>query len=350
MSWSDIEATEALENIRENRNLEYNFAAGKEGADIKPEIRKFFSSLNDSVIRAKDPDGLKNHNKFFLFEELDFQMLARGNPTLAVGVQPEQPCPALYLASANITDTAREKHNNAILIPITVEICRAISDYYQDLLSEYKKVGIFNNTVENRYATYKSDICKIYFYPRRPSSGEFIDTLEGVLKNIQHYEVEGLNSTCEIRIVVPGWYNNRIGIAKALTHIKGNNTNARIAVIGRPVSTNDIDMGGDIYNELTGANSDSLNKGDIEIFFQDSDNDVNIHSKYMLVHAPYKTSSGGYKMQKLVWMGSPNYSRAAIIEHWEMLCKLYEDSGAYDRYLKNFRNLITSGSAYKDAN
>ena len=42
MSWSDIETTEALENIRENRNLEYNFAAGKEGADIKPEIRKFF--------------------------------------------------------------------------------------------------------------------------------------------------------------------------------------------------------------------------------------------------------------------------------------------------------------------
>lgn len=325
------------------RKLKFDFVGGSETYDLNPKVKTTLKDLKGSCkLYNADPDGLMNHNKFFIFESVDFEKLKKKHPNNCTASVPSSGR-ALYLASANLTQSSLEKHNNAILVPITKEIFEVIEDYYKDLKSEYKKTtpiwSIFTgNKVEDRYKTVKSDRCKVYLYPRRKEDTpkQFTDTLVGVLKNIKHYKHPETNDKCEIYITIAGWYESRIELAETLAELSGPNVD--IKVISRPVTSSDegINMDKAVYNML---------KGKATMYFQAEGR--KIHSKYMLINAPY-ASGDSYVRQKLVWTGSPNYSGAAVYSHWEMICKLYDKTNAYDAYLKDFNDLINAGVAEKE--
>ncbi len=321
--------------------LKFDFVGGNAEDSVRSDVS---SALDDLRGYAKmfrtDPDGLMNHNKFFVFEEMDFGELRRMHPDKCISSVPSGVAPALYLSSANLTDGSLAKHNNANLVPINREICDLLQDYLKDLKGEYKKTtGISSwfagNKVEDRYETAKSDRSKIYLYPRRKESkpSEFVDTLVGVLKNVEHFNHRISDKPCRIHIAVAGWYETRIELAQTLAILSAHY--ADVKVIARPTTNDDagINMDRAIYDALDGR---------AEMYFQSAGR--NIHSKYMLIDAPYK-SGDTYEQQKLVWTGSPNYSGHAIYHHWEMICKLYEKTGAYDAYMDDFNDLIASGTA-----
>jgi len=70
---------------------------------------------------------------------------------------------------------------------------------------------------------------------------------------------------------------------------------------------------------------------------------VNIHSKYMLVDAPYQDGNT-YKRQKLVWVGTPNLTDEALYSSYELLAKIYETKLSYDVFRRNFSTLATQAA------
>ncbi len=315
--------------------LKWDFVGGNEDDTADSDI---VSNLKDLKGRAKlyeaDPDGIMNHNKFLVFEEFDFGQLKNKHPKKRVGSLPSNPGPGLYLSSANLTTNSLAKHNNSILVPINLEICDLLNEYYSDLKGEYNKTSgvaalFAGNKIENRYATAKSSRCKVYLYPRRKSSnpGDFVDTLVGVLKNVKHYKRRYREEPCKIRIAVAGWYDTRLELAETLAILSAHGADVKV------VSRDPADLS---FSARMGTNVRSVLQGRADVYYQRPG--TNIHSKYMLIDGPYK-SGDSYTRQQLVWTGSPNYSGHAVHNHWEILCKLYESTGAYEHYLADWENL-----------
>ena len=68
--------------------------------------------------------------------------------------------------------------------------------------------------------------------------------------------------------------------------------------------------------------------------------DVNIHSKYMLIDAPYRESPAeDYAQATLVLSGTANLTGPAISSNWETLVLLRDYPGAYDAFLIDFQSL-----------
>lgn len=377
-----------IDSIRIQNKLTYRFVAGnKEESNVDNTIKTYFDKFENSYVANKSPDGMVNHNKFFVFKQFNFQNFKTniqnmGDSFITCGQQPDEPGHALYLASANITGDDLGKNNDAIIIPITHTMYLTIREYFRDLRLHYMLTDpkysflheIFHldpedNYEENRYKVIKSELCTIYLFPRiiyeyKNNGNSFWpleikrttkDTLKEILTTIKHYTKNDCTDTCEIRIVVPGWNKNRIGLAETLTKIANHfvsNTQTnnkqvieilsrfppykdadddKIYDAGETILSKDdtINMDGAIYKELRKS-------GRINIRFQA--NHFNIHTKYILINAPFKTSDGDYKMHKWVIMGSPNYSTNALMR-WEMLCKIYNVNKAYDHYLINFNEI-----------
>jgi len=346
--FSDADFARDLRDIAgkdSSRRLKVDFVGGNKEDDVNAGVE---SALKDLKGYAKmfhaDPDGIMNHNKFFVFEQMDFEELKQMHPKKCRASVPGSPSPALYLSSANLTKNSLSKHNNSILVPITREIRDLLQTYYKDLKGEYKKTSGIDSwfagkKIEDRYETAKSDRCKVYLYPRRNASNpkKYQDTLVGVLENVEHCQRKITDKPCTIHVTIAGWYESRLELAQTLAKLAAHN--AVVKVISRPLTPDDegINMDRAIYDAL---------KGHAEIYFQADGR--NVHSKYMLIDGPYK-SGDTYVRQRLVWTGSPNYSGYAVYNHWEMISKLYEKTGAYDAYVDDFDDIVKSGTAVRDA-
>jgi len=317
-------------------DLEFELVCGTKD-DPNSETKAVEKAIKDlrghAKVYNKDPENMMNHNKFMVFESIQLENFSEGQRATRAGAIPTGYCSALYLSSANLTMSSYGKHNNSIIVPITQTICRTLWDYYQELKKEYKLVQRLNpfNKKEDRYEKVKSDACKLYLYPRRKRKNpeNFDDTLIGVLENLPHAHGPSTRD-CTIHIAVPAWYSSRDDLARTVATCAKNG--ARVRVKSRRDETSSV--GTDMSSKVAGILRDA---GD-NLTLRYQDDGENIHSKYMLIDGPYKDGSG-YKDQKLVWMGSPNYSGAAVYDHWEMICKLYDNSRAYEKYLYDFENL-----------
>ena len=351
----DEDFTPRLEDIATVRKLLLQLVTGQSGQDIPAVVQDFFGSIERGIAEPVDPDGFVNHLKFFCFNALEFARLEEMHPNFVVGPRVAETGPALYLASANISEEI--KHNAAVLVPITEDIRLKLRGYWNDLHSEYEELAnrsvggggtIVNFLTElwesltgdsgdsepdDRFDTIHSDQCKLYFYPR--ISG--IDTIVNVLENIEHSR-RHVDSPCTVRLVTPRFRDSRVAVAKALEVLHGNG--ARIEVVTRSQD----DFFGDPPKPELGHRVAEILGRCAYLYFQRSNDGMNIHSKYLLVDAPY-TSKGDFVRQKLVWHGTANMTSSGIDSHWEMLMKLYEGTGAYDAFLQDFEFLKSNAAS-----
>jgi hypothetical protein len=336
MNWYDDALSEAIAAVIAARELEVRGVTGNGQEDpppgaIAPATAALFSGRG--VAANLKPDGFLNHSKFVLFRAFDFQRFRSRGVGMQVGPVPSTRGPALYMGSANVGE--EDKHNAGVLMPLTSAMRDEVQTYFDDLLYSARREAAspaeresMANPPDNRYRTVESPVAKLYFYPRRP----FQDTLEGVIKNIQHYSDDGATSLCQIMIVSPRWRTGRNGIAEALERIYvRHRPRARISVVSRSPTDEFLDG----TAEMSPAVEEVLRRC-ATLHYQASHNGVNIHSKYLLVDAPYKQPDGGYRHEQLVFVGSPNLTGAAI-GHWEMIAKLKQ--GAWNAFSLDFQHL-----------
>jgi len=330
-------ASSLVERAGNESELKLNFQLACGFADMDSSaassINRILKGLMGSAkVYTVDPEGMMNHNKFMLFQAIDLGKLKRKQPKWAVGDGPFNWTPALYLSSANLTYSSNGKHNNSVLVPIDAAIYNALEWYSGELEQEYESSSQGDNTSkENRYLKIKSDRCKVYLFPRREGShpSEFTDMLVGVLKNLPHAHSKS-SRACEIRIAVPAWYDTREELARTVAECSKNGAWVRIKTRKPGSSSVGTDLGEKIEKILRKA------KGDLEYRYQDSGE--SIHSKYVLIDGPYRDGDA-HREQKLVWTGSPNFSGHAVYNHWEMICKLYQETGAYEVFKNDFEAL-----------
>lgn len=339
--WDLINFTKDLDVIRTGRDLKFRICAGRDARDddnpkdIPYSIKLIFRNFESGGIFERNPDGMINHNKFFVFEKFKFSAFAKHYR--ALGVLPGD-SPALYISSSNITENDNAKHNAFAIVPINVEIMRAFRDYYDDLESEYKKAsgvsGWFNtNSNKDRYLKVSSDRVKVYFFPRR--SG--IDTMLGIVKNVKA-SPDGspiVSGNSQIRIVVPRWFDKRKDIAMILAELNG----------GEPCRVDCQAITRCADKHVGDKVMSYLEKIKLH-YFQNDEAKKNIHSKYLLINGYYETG-GEYPKQELVWIGSANLSQGAIDNQWEVILKIKNEPLMYQAFDENF-NKLKDGNATVD--
>ncbi len=226
-------------------------------------------------------DGIQ-HNKFTIFSSLD-------DGSEQVVLQ----------SSANHTNPQRKAFNNTIIIRGDGALYSAYADYWYDLQGQQQDLNYYRSFVGEKKT-------KVYFFPRE--SG---DTIVNILNNI----------TCDedsyIHVGMAYFSNPRVAVAEGLAqrHSEG----CSVSVLVR--------------EDTTGANIiDALDVSGIDLAVFPSGADHGVHSKYLLVDAPYGSQA---RRQKLVWTGSHNYTGPALRRHDETLLKI-EDDGVYQDYLDNW--------------
>lgn len=224
-----------------------------------------------------------NHNKFTIFSALD-----DGSKDV------------VFQSSANHTNPQRKDFNNAIIIRGDTALYTAYSNYWTDLKAQQQNL--------NYYRSFNGDHrTKVYFYPRK--SG---DTIVSILNNI----------TCDnnsyIHVGMAFFSNPRVAVAERLAARQREGCKVRVIADGP-------EIGNQVLNTLRGAN--------IEVKVFSAGAQHRVHSKYLLINAPYGSNQ---TRQKLVWTGSHNYTGPALREHDETLLKIRNDE-VYDAYLANWQ-------------
>lgn len=339
MNWKGKTFTDRLDGIRRDRDLRLRLVTGHEDGAISKTVREFFRSITDGVAAAVNPDGMVAHTKFFVFESIHFADLGRRQPGTAFSSLPGRG-PAICMGSFNIGEGL--KHNACVLVPINGAVRRRCRAYFNDLIGEYKElVGpawrrwllktidlILHGPSSNRFRFVDAPHCRVYFYPR--TRGAHRDTIVNALNNIRHANEKVADASCRIRLVFARWQDTRIEVARTLKAIKVMNPDTvTIEVIARATTGGGSD-GPDLDVEVAEILDTCATR-----FVERTQDKLFIHSKYLLVDAPYQDDAGGYTRQQLVWTGSPNLTGNAIDKRWEMLIKL-NDSGAFAAFNGDF--------------
>ncbi len=226
-------------------------------------------------------DGIQ-HNKFTVFSHLD-----------------DGSTDVVFQSSANHTNPQRHQFNNAVIIREDKALYEAYSNYWYDLRAQQRDLDYYRSFLGD-YDT------KVYFFPRATG-----DTIVNVLNNV----------TCDddshIHVAMAYFSNPRLAVAEALADrfFEG----CEVSVLVREATT-----GSSIISEL------SVEGIDLSVF--PSGTTHSVHSKYLLINAPYGSEA---ERQKLVWTGSHNYTGPALRNHDETLLKIQNDD-VYEAYLDNW--------------
>ena len=336
-AWTSRQMTRDIAAVRARRDLELHIYAGNSGSAVPAEVAEFFASPRVlGTARKLDPDGMMNHCKWLMFEDLDWGALRASAPDSVIEANgvPNGRGAALWVATANITDEDTGKHNAAVLVPIRAATEKFFHDYYVDLKEAYERAIAATlpvATSQDRYQTIEDAQAKFYTYPRK--SGK--DTLVGVIENLQQFHQKTPGAPSEVRIVTPRWRDTRLELAKTLRTLRSNGGRVEVVTRGPDEKGQDgkAELGDDVYAVIRRFDALYLQK-----------KGVNIHSKYMMVSGLYRQSDGTYKREQLVWTGSPNLTGSAIDGHWELLAKLSHSSGAYAAFLSDFNYLRTKAA------
>ena len=94
----------SLVGKKSSHALDFDFVGGCAEYELNSDVVKAIRNLKGSCsLYNADPDGLMNHNKFFVFESVNFVKLREIQPNSCTASVPSDNGRALYLASANIT-------------------------------------------------------------------------------------------------------------------------------------------------------------------------------------------------------------------------------------------------------
>lgn len=226
-------------------------------------------------------DGIQ-HNKFTIFSDLD-------DGSEQVVLQ----------SSANHTNPQRVQYNNTVIIRGDGALYDAYQNYWYDLHGQQQDLDyyrIFDGDENTR----------VYFYPR--ASG---DTIVSILNNIT------CDTDAHIHVGMAYFSNPRTAVADTLAQRFDEGCDVSVLVRENTTGSNVID---------------ALSVPGIDLAVFPADATHSVHSKYLLVDAPYGSQQ---QRRRLVWTGSHNYTGPALRKHDETLLRL-EDDDVYDAFLDNW--------------
>ena len=286
-----------------NRGAVYNIimtpgSRGSGQAAIENDLRLFGHRTWDErrVHRFENAMGSKiNHNKFALFSHIEKD----GEAARFV----------VFQSSGNFTTSSLRKAQNTVVL-VDRDLFQGFLKYWYDQLN----YGL-NNRDDNNYRTEvlgDDRTNKAYFFPR--SSG---DTITGILSN---YDLENCNLTNPIRVAMARWTRARLNIARALGNLR--RRGCRVEVVLRPTTVDQVVI-------------DQLRADGISIWALPS-----LHSKYFLLEGVYGRTV--HYDQRLVWTGSPNFTRSGLRSNDEALLKIRAPS-VFAAFLEDFERLKRIG-------
>lgn len=294
----------AVFNFSRNNVSAELVAAARRGVDVRivldggtptdpgtevPALRTGLGAANVTVCTAPGTSCIGTgimHHKTFLFSQL-----SDGSRNVVVQ------------ASHNLTTTQLSMHNNAVIIRGDDALFAGYESVWEDLRRDIENPNYYR-IIDGTYAT------RAYFFPR--SSG---DTTVSILDNAS------CDATSRIRVAMAFFTDARIEVAQAL---------ARRARAGCSVSVvignGEIPAGTNVLSTLRAA-------GVVVTLYPTRTNGWGLHSKYLLIDAPYTGAR-----RQLVFTGSHNWTGPALTSNDESLLKL-EDTTLFNTYLNDWNHV-----------
>lgn len=238
---------------------------------------------------AGEPNGCHggriNHNKFFLFSELD-----------------DGHTHCVLQSSANLTNLQLVDANNSVLFRNDAALYQTYRNYWNDLAEDLDRPNYYRKEIT------PSEV-EVHFFPRSSANGTtgFQDPIVEILREIK--PLKGGS----IRVAMAFWTGPRRGIVDWLSAFQKVGMDVQVLVDREGTSST-------ITNALAtgGINPTSFPQ---------------LHSKYMLIDAEWR----GVR-QKLVLTGSHNYTGPALTSNDEALLVI-SNPLIYEAFLENWKTL-----------
>jgi hypothetical protein len=361
--WSDPEFTLELRSIAKARKLQLRIVAGDRDHAYDSEVAEFFRSSVEQggVFRARPLGRRRNHDKWFLFDRLDFRQLRKRLPS-GTGVVGELPAhgQALFISTANLTVADRHKNNAAILIPIDERLAIPLIQRFAQLRWLYRLPSILVPLGEllfdrfPRVTRVEDERFVLDLFPRRPARDPICDLIDSIRPGAgpTHLRI------CNIRWTRSAVARSLFALRRAAPEV------TEIEIIARsPDDWVDLDEDGRFERREMSAEIAEMLEHCATRHWQRHERDphsagvrtvpglhrdgrlldvplclASIHGKYLLAEAAF-TEGERSRMRRVVLVGSPNMTRAALSESFEVLVELKDEPGAYAAFLENFERL-----------
>ncbi len=206
-------------------------------------------------------------------------------------------------ASHNLTTTQLSMHNNAVIVRGDDALFAGYESVWNDLRRDVE-VPDYYRIIDGMFLT------RAYFFPR--ASG---DTVVSIIDNAS------CDATSRIRVAMAFFTDARIAVAQALARRAREGCSVSV-VIGN----GEIPAGSSVLSTLRAA-------GVVVTLYPTRTNGWGLHSKYMIIDAPYTGAR-----RRLVFTGSHNWTGPALDSNDESFMKL-EDGPLFDRYLDDWNHV-----------
>jgi phosphatidylserine/phosphatidylglycerophosphate/cardiolipin synthase-like enzyme len=266
------------------------------------EVGHLRTGLGTARVRLCDAPGTScvgsgiMHHKTFLFSEL-------GDGSRNVVVQ----------ASHNLSTNQLTMHNNAVIVRGDAALFAAYERTWNDLWAD--------DEIANYYRTDDGDTAtRVYFFPR--VSG---DTMVSVLDNVR------CDRTSRIRVAMAFFTNARIDVARALAARARDGCSVRVVA-----GDEEIPVGSNIASTIRAGGGRLTRYPTTER--PEGVEGWGLHSKYILIDAPYAGSSGH---RRLVFTGSHNWTGPALHQNDETLLRI-ENDAVFDAFMTDWQHVRAS--------
>jgi hypothetical protein len=267
---------------------------------------------------------------------------------------------ALYVSTANVTVADRHKNNASILIPVDERLATPLIRRFEQLRWLYRLPSPLVSLGELLYrqllrvTRVEDERFVLDLFPRRPARDPIRDLIHSIRPGagFTHLRI------CNIR-----W--TRSAVARALLALRrAAPDSTAIEIIARsPDDWVDLDEDGRVERREMSVEIAELLERCATRYWQRHERDpqsgsirtvtglhrdghaldvplslASIHGKYLLAEAVF-TNSERSGARRVVLVGSPNMTQAALTESFEILVELKDEPGAYAAFVDNFERL-----------
>lgn len=203
--------------------------------------------------------------------------------------------------SANLTEFQLEQFNNLVIIRDDRSLYEAVVTYWQDLQRDERDLAYDRDEMGDQ------DL-RIYFFPL--SSGD------PVLDRLAEVDCA---AGADVYLAMAFFTDARSSVADRLREMDEDGCGVHVLLSEEP----EIDSPG---RSVVG----NLENGDIDYGIFRDDEDVGLHSKYLLVDGAYGPDG---QERRIVWTGSHNLTRSALRSNDEILLEIEDDQVFDDFYV-----------------
>ncbi len=209
----------------------------------------------------------------------------------------------VVVASHNLTGSQLHLHNNAVVVRNDVGLFRAYERTFDDMSRDV--------TATNYYRIEDGEQrTRAYFFPRTDGG----DTVASVLENVR------CDRTSRVRVAMAFFTNRRLEVAQALASLRRDGCSVWVVV-----GDGSIPPGRAVLSTLRSA-------GVRVTLYPPRTRGWGLHSKYLLIDAPYAGSAGH---QHLVFTGSHNWTGGALTDNDENMLRV-EDGAVFNAFLSDW--------------